>query len=382
MKKFILGALTSTLFFSSPILALAQEEMEEVNTVDSDIFLETNETYRLDYSFTIQFVYGQRNIGSPVMIHKNEDIEAGLIAAIPAGYHFVDEVIKSIPYDELVNNPHSFFTVPVTIKNDPEDANYPRLVDANLYKGQYPIVVRGVTSDGETHVVTFDDLSGAPVTGGEVYISGKMINDKFIKDGLPYRAAENVKIRYSLNTEKVVYTDPLHPDKLRWAGLRNKEPISLTISYNTTNPSLEEESEEIFRLFNPSTKAHLFTKDAREKESLLASGQWNNEGYAWTAPNVSSSPVYRLFNPNSGEHHYTMDKNEYDTLVNYGWVGQNTAFYSADSGEKKAALYRLYNSKAPQAAQHHYTLSEEERDNLIKEGWSLEGTAWYGLSLN
>lgn len=69
-------------------------------------------------------------------------------------------------------------------------------------------------------------------------------------------------------------------------------------------------------------------------------------------------------------------------MVNYGWVGQNTAFYSADSGKKKAALYRLYNSKAPQAAQHHYTLSEEERDNLIKEGWSLEGTAWYGLSLN
>lgn len=74
MKRFILGALTSTLFFSSSILALAQEEMEEVNTVNPDIFLETNETYRLGYSFTIQFVYGQRNIGSPIMIHKNEDM--------------------------------------------------------------------------------------------------------------------------------------------------------------------------------------------------------------------------------------------------------------------------------------------------------------------
>ncbi len=97
----------------------------------------------------------------------------------------------------------------------------------------------------------------------------------------------------------------LIPDKMYMTGLRNKEVLSLTGPHNArASDPAEKESAQIFRLFNPSTKAHLYTKDEAEKESLLASGQWKNEEQDWRAPSISSHLVYRLFNSNSGDHHY------------------------------------------------------------------------------
>lgn len=148
-------------------------------------------------------------------------------------------------------------------------------------------------------------------------------------------------------------------------------------------PSIPSQGSSImYRLFNPNTNEHLYTKDPVERDNLLNSGEWNNEGHGWTAPAVSSFPVYRVFNPNSGEHHYTKDKNEYDTLVSYGWTGEGQAFFSADDLDSKVVLYRLYNPTAPEAAKHHYTMYESERDELVQGGWQFEGTAWYGLSTN
>lgn len=150
-----------------------------------------------------------------------------------------------------------------------------------------------------------------------------------------------------------------------------------------TAPSIPSKGSAVmYRLFNPTTNEHLYTQDPAERDNLLNSGEWNNEGHGWTAPAVSSFPVYRVFNPNSGEHHYTKDKNEYDTLVNLGWTGEGKAFFSADDLDSKVTLFRLYNPSAPEAAQHHYTVYESERDDLIKDGWKFEGTAWYGLPMN
>lgn len=371
MKRIVLGLLTSTMFFSSPILALAQEEQEEMEEL---IIKEDGRLGKVAYPFKVQFMDGdtRKPIGSPIRIYQNEDIEASLIAWIPGGYHFLDEVYKSIPVEwlnEFCRYGLAEPTFNLTIKKDPQGVGYPPL--EYPYRGTfYPLVVRGKRSNGETHVVRFEKLDGAPTDGFDIYITGAMINDQFKRNGEPYRVPENTKISYT-SMNRASYSHPYDPDRMRWAGMCSEEVLPIEYA--------DEESAQIFRLFNPSTKAHLYTKDEAEKESLLSSGQWNNEGHAWRAPSVSSLPVYRLFNPNSGEHHYTTSKNEYDTLVNCGWVGQNTAFYSAEDVENKVPLYRLYNSKAPQAAQHHYTIDEEERDTLVQEGWTLEGTAWYGF---
>ena len=40
-----------------------------------------------------------------------------------------------------------------------------------------------------------------------------------------------------------------------------------------------------------------------------------------------SDPLYRLYNPNDGLHHWTMDSNERDVLIGFGWIDEGIACY-------------------------------------------------------
>lgn len=136
----------------------------------------------------------------------------------------------------------------------------------------------------------------------------------------------------------------------------------------------------MYRLYNRLTGEHLYTTDKAERDNLLTSDTWKDEGQGWTAPDVSDYPVYRLLNPNNGDHHYTTDKNEFETLPSLGWVAEGIAFFSADKDDaENVILYRLYNPNAKGAGSHHYTVDEAEKDALVKLGWKYEGTAWAGL---
>lgn len=90
---------------------------------------------------------------------------------------------------------------------------------------------------------------------------------------------------------------------------------------------------------------------------------------------ASSIPMYRLYNPNSGEHFYTKTVSERDHLRSVGWRDEGISWYSPNSG---IPLYRLYNPNA-KAGSHHYTPITSERDNLKKAGWRYEGIAWYAV---
>lgn len=90
---------------------------------------------------------------------------------------------------------------------------------------------------------------------------------------------------------------------------------------------------------------------------------------------ASSIPMYRLYNPNSGEHFYTKTVSERDHLKKVGWRDEGISWYSPNSG---IPLYRLYNPNA-KAGSHHYTPITSERDNLKKAGWRYEGIAWYAV---
>lgn len=127
----------------------------------------------------------------------------------------------------------------------------------------------------------------------------------------------------------------------------------------------------MYRLYNPNSGEHFYTRDNNEKNNLTQAG-WRYEGVAWNAPQ-NGNPVYRMYNPNAGDHHYTLNTSERDSLKKAGWRYEGISWYSGGG----QLLYRLYNPNA-RTGTHHYTLNTNERDNLTQVGWRYEGVAWYG----
>lgn len=130
---------------------------------------------------------------------------------------------------------------------------------------------------------------------------------------------------------------------------------------------------QLFRLYNPNSGEHFYTKTTSERDHLRKVG-WRYEGIGWTAP-ASGNPVYRLYNPNAGDHHYTLNASERDHLKKVGWRYEGISWYSPSNG---IPLYRLYNPNA-KAGAHHYTPIKSESDHLRKVGWRYEGIAWYAV---
>ncbi len=129
----------------------------------------------------------------------------------------------------------------------------------------------------------------------------------------------------------------------------------------------------MYRLYNPNSGEHFYTKTVSERDHLRSVG-WRYEGIGWQAP-TNGNPVYRLYNPNAGDHHYTLLASERDHLKKVGWRDEGISWYSPNSG---IPLYRLYNPNA-KAGSHHYTPITSDRDNFIKAGWRYEGIAWYAV---
>lgn len=135
-----------------------------------------------------------------------------------------------------------------------------------------------------------------------------------------------------------------------------------------------QESVPVYRLYNPNTGEHFYTKGEGERDHLISVG-WNYEGTGWQAYSTGE-PVYRVYNPNAkgGDHYYTKDHNEAKSLVSLGWKWDNEGnpvFYS----KGVMALYVAYNPNA-QSGAHNYTTSSGEQDHLVKVGWRGEGEAW------
>ena len=132
---------------------------------------------------------------------------------------------------------------------------------------------------------------------------------------------------------------------------------------------------EMYRVYNPNSGEHFYTKNANEKSYLVSLG-WHDEGIGWLAPRTGNS-VYRLYNPNAGDHHYTLSANERDILIRAGWQYEGIGWCSDPFNS--IPLYRSYNPNAIAGA-HHYTVNKNEHDYLISLGWRDEGMAWYGVS--
>ncbi len=130
----------------------------------------------------------------------------------------------------------------------------------------------------------------------------------------------------------------------------------------------------MLRLYNPNTGEHFYTRNEKEKDSLVAAG-WTFEGGGFYTLTKSDKPIYRLYNPNAGEHHYTGSIKERDYLVTAGWKYEGIAWY-ASNAKDGVKMYRMYNPNA-ETGTHHFTTSEKEKENLENLGWKYEGIAFY-----
>lgn len=85
---------------------------------------------------------------------------------------------------------------------------------------------------------------------------------------------------------------------------------------------------------------------------------------------------YRLYNPYSGDHHYTKDLSEYEYLQSIGWQGEGPIFCSLDSGG--VPVYRLFNPWLT-CGTHLFTTSWDEYNSLGAIGWQQEGEAFFAI---
>ena len=77
--------------------------------------------------------------------------------------------------------------------------------------------------------------------------------------------------------------------------------ILFTMGLVLLSPSVSAESSiSMYRMYNPNSGEHLYTRSVGERDNLKRYG-WHYEGVAWQAP-TSGSPVYRLYNRYNGEH--------------------------------------------------------------------------------
>lgn len=166
-----------------------------------------------------------------------------------------------------------------------------------------------------------------------------------------------------------------------WSEPMSASAVLLALSFyqeNVTVDSLIELTSmkiSMYRLYNPNSGEHFYTKTTAERNHLVSVG-WSDESYGWVSPAVSDAPVYRLYNPNGGDHHYTESAEERDGLVKLGWRYEGIGWYSDTN--KTIPVYRQYNPNADTGS-HNFTPSTEERDILIAVGWNDEGIGWYGV---
>lgn len=157
---------------------------------------------------------------------------------------------------------------------------------------------------------------------------------------------------------------------------------AMTVTASTDVPASKveaapsQETQNMYRLYNPGTGEHLYTASLVEREHLLDE-DWDYEGIGWVAPKKSNTPVYRLFNRRTGDHHYTSSLIERNTCIRDGWTDEGIGWYSDD--EKRVPVYRQYSPYVLKGA-HNYTTSRLENDVLTtRQGWKAEGIGWYAV---
>jgi lysophospholipase L1-like esterase len=90
----------------------------------------------------------------------------------------------------------------------------------------------------------------------------------------------------------------------------------------------------VFRFYSPELQSHLFSMDENEKNYIVENMKdvWRYESMAFFVfPNQKedTSPIYRMYNPSLITHFFTMDSNERDAMLSTGeWNDEGIAYYA------------------------------------------------------
>lgn len=137
----------------------------------------------------------------------------------------------------------------------------------------------------------------------------------------------------------------------------------------------------VYRLFHLVEGWHFWTSSEAEKNALVASGKWRDEGIGFHVDPTESNTgkqVYRLYTTNGGgKHVLTTDSNQIKTLLSKGYTNEGAVFTSVSAIDPPPIptvgyenIYRFQLKRT-----HFWTTSIEERDALIKSN-IYEGVAW------
>lgn len=163
----------------------------------------------------------------------------------------------------------------------------------------------------------------------------------------------------------------------------------------TTEPDDDDDELTVYRFFQPSIGSHLYTSSETEKDNIRENlSNYTYEGPSYealdpltgeeVAEDSNIENVYRFFNPTTGAHLYTASEVEKDNiqenLANFELEGVQFAVYNTDIGEDTIPIYRFYD---PTLGVHFYTPNEAEKENVENNlpNYEYEGIAYYALDL-
>jgi len=140
----------------------------------------------------------------------------------------------------------------------------------------------------------------------------------------------------------------------------------------------------IYRFRNLKTGAYLWTASEAEKATIIStlSKTWAYEGVAYwidTANALNSSPLWRFVNIKAGHYLYTADASEKTSILatlSKTWRYEGPAF-QVSTDPSGAAVWRFRNLKN---GTYFYTADAGEKDSIVlklKTTWQLEGPAYY-----
>jgi|GEM_PF-5758120 len=181
---------------------------------------------------------------------------------------------------------------------------------------------------------------------------------------------------YSSTTGAHVWTD----SSTERANLIKAGYASEGTAFNAISPVRQESPAPsgqvlVYRFGDMPGNTHFWTTDLSERDRMIKA-KYRYEGVAWRAyPTKTSVEVYRLYSPTMRKHLFTTDSNEKNILSKTSsWTYEGIAWYSNPSTAGKP-VYRLYSAYN---AEHFFTTSSYERDQISKPGgaYRYEGVSW------
>lgn len=156
----------------------------------------------------------------------------------------------------------------------------------------------------------------------------------------------------------------------------NYQPIGVAFHTRKTNDPL---SAPVYRLYSLTEGWHFWTTSTSEKDSLVRSGKWRDEGIGFHMdPSYSNTgdPVRRLYG--EGRHILTSSGATIGSLKKRDYKDEGVIFTSVSTNVQptippagKQNIYRFYLKDS-----HFWTADIMERNSLINNGVSYEGVSW------